>query len=104
MGDQVNEEAILWAREQPIGGPAEYAVLLILAIESGEAGMCRLSRVEIAQKAATDTATVGRILDRLKGRGLVSWISGAGRARNTYQLPLPVVGGQYTHYTTPNRP
>ena len=104
--DPVAEEsiAVSWARNQHVGGPAEYAVLLILAMEADRSGTCRLSTRAIAEEVGTDPGTVRRIADRLKVRGLVSWVPGKGRASTTYRLSLPVVGGQCTHYTTPSRP
>lgn len=104
MKEGENETAVQWAREQHIGGPPEYAVLLAIAFEADDTGTCSLSIREIARKVGTDKVNASRILDRLKGRGLVTWIPGAGRAPNTYQLTVPVVGVSRTHYTTRSRP
>lgn len=80
-------DAVKWARTQCVGGPAEKAVLLILATEVDGAGTCKLSARQIADQANTDRRTAARILDRLRDQGLVEWTCGVGRAPNTYRLP-----------------
>lgn len=85
----VNTRAVKWARIQATGGPADKAVLLILAAAADASGSCGdLSTRTIAERADTNQARVRRVLDRLRLRGLVSWSPGAGHATNTYQLPL----------------
>ena len=81
--------AVKWARGQPVGGPVEYAVLLALAHEVDRHGVCERSVREIADEVNTDRTTVRRVLDRLSGRGLVSWKQGHSGTRNIYRLPLP---------------
>ncbi|MGH3933494.1 MAG: hypothetical protein ACRDS1_00680 [Pseudonocardiaceae bacterium] len=63
-------------------------MLLILAIEADRDGMCNPSTRAIADEADTTAGNVHRTLDRLRDRGLVSWTAGAGRAPNTYRLPI----------------
>lgn len=77
-----------WARKQRTGGPAETALLLVLALEADQIGICKLSTRAIAGKANTNQPTARRVLARLQNRGLVSWSAGAGRAPSTYRLPL----------------
>ncbi|MGH3540783.1 MAG: helix-turn-helix domain-containing protein [Mycobacterium sp.] len=85
----MSAEAAKWARRQQTGGAAEKAVLLVLAAAVDRSGMCNISAREIAEQAEIERATVYRVLDRLAGRGLVSWTRGVGRAPNLYRLPLP---------------
>ncbi|MBV9010646.1 MAG: hypothetical protein JO272_01125 [Pseudonocardiales bacterium] len=81
-------KAVNWAREQRTGGPAEKAVLLILAAAVDGSGMCTMPTRLIADQANTDRRTACRILDRLRDRGLIEWTAGAGRAPSTYRLPV----------------
>ncbi|MGH3795980.1 MAG: helix-turn-helix domain-containing protein [Candidatus Dormibacteria bacterium] len=84
----VNAGAVHWARQQRTGGPAEKAVLLILAAKADPSGTCSLSTRTIAAGVDISQATARRTLERLRNRGLVSWSSGSGRSPATYRLPL----------------
>lgn len=84
----MSPKAIRWALEQQTGGPSEKLVLLVLAIDADGDGICGKSTRIIAESASTDQRTARRVLDRLKGRGLVSWIPGSTEMPNTYRLPL----------------
>ncbi|MGH3494765.1 MAG: helix-turn-helix domain-containing protein, partial [Sciscionella sp.] len=89
MTGSLSAEAVKWARGQQAGGAAEKAVLLVLAAAVNGSKTCILSAREIAEQAEIERATVYRVLDRLAGRGLVSWTRGVGRAPNLYRLPVP---------------
>lgn len=85
----MSANAVKWARLQQTGGVAEKAVLLVLAASADPSGTCSLSARTVAEHATIGRATAYRALDRLAGRGLVSWTTGSGRAPNVYRLPLP---------------
>lgn len=80
---------VTWALTQRTKGPAEKAVLFVIAAHADRNGTARLSYPQIAEGASIHTGNLAEILGRLRDQQLITWTKGAGRRPSTYQLALP---------------
>lgn len=82
----MSADAIKWARRQRTRGPADKAILLILAAESGKDSTARVPITRIETESDASRRAVFDALKRLRECGLVSWESGHGQDWSTYRL------------------
>ena len=87
----MSADLIRWARGQCAGGMAEKFVLVVLALDADERGVCLTSRKTLADKTELSRQTVERALQALEGRGLVSR---ASKAETTEIALLAAEGGR----------
>jgi len=87
----MSADLIRWARGQCAGGMAEKFVLVVLALDANERGVCLVSRKTLAEKTELSRQTVERALVTLEGRGLVAR---ASRAETTEITVLASEGGR----------
>jgi DNA-binding IclR family transcriptional regulator len=87
----VSADLIRWARGRCAGGTAEKFILVVLALDANERGVCLVSRKSLAEKTELTRLAVERALVTLEGRGLVAR---ASRAETTEITLLAAEGGR----------
>ena len=82
---------VRWARAQSAGGMAEKFVLVVLALDADDCGVCLVSRKTLAAKTELSRRAVERALVTLEGRGLAAR---ASKAETTEITLLASEGGR----------